>query len=75
MEVTVHQAKSQLSKLLKLAQDGETVIIVRRGAPVARLIPVAPQSSRQLGWDSGVVPEAALRPMTDEEADAFLRGQ
>jgi prevent-host-death family protein len=75
MEVTVHQAKTQLSKLLKLAQEGELVIIVRRGMPVARLTPVAPQSSRQLGWDIGVVPEAALRPMTDQEAEAFLRGK
>ena len=27
MEVTVHEAKTQLSRLLKLAADGETVTI------------------------------------------------
>jgi hypothetical protein len=33
MEVTVHEAKTQLSRLLKLAEDGETVTILRRGVP------------------------------------------
>ncbi len=75
MEVTVHEAKSQLSRLLKLAEDGETVTIVRRGIPVARLTPLAPQGARRLGWDQGAVPEAALRPMTDEEAKAFFPGR
>ena len=75
MEVTVHQAKTQLSRLLKLAEDGETVTIMRRGVPVARLTPVTPAGARQLGWDHdrGNVPDAALRPLTDEEAEAFLR--
>ena len=75
MDVTVHEAKTQLSRLLKLAEDGETVTIIRRGIPVARLTPVPPAGSRQLGWDIGTVPDSALRPMTDEEAEAFFRGQ
>ncbi len=73
MEVTVHEAKTQLSRLLKLAEDGETVTILRRGVPVARLTPVPSASARRLGWDRGDVPDSALRPMTDDEADAFLR--
>ena len=75
MEVTVHEAKTQLSRLLRLAEDGETVIIVRRGVPVARLTPVPPTAARHLGWDQGDVPDSALRPMTDEEAEAFLSGR
>ena len=75
MEVTVHEAKSQLSRLLKLAEDGETVTIVRRGIPVARLTPIPPPSARRLGWDKGTVPDAALRAMTDAEAEAFLSGR
>jgi prevent-host-death family protein len=75
MEVTVHEAKTQLSRLLKLAEDGETVTILRRGVPVARLTPVPPPNPRCLGWDKGVVPDAALRPMSDEEVDAFLSGR
>ena len=75
MEVTVHEAKTQLSRLLKLAEDGETVTILRRGVPVARLTPVPPPTARRLGWDQGAVPDSALRPTTDEEAEAFLSGK
>ena len=75
MEVTVHEAKTQLSRLLKLAEDGETVTIVRRGVPVARLTPVPARSARRLGWEEGTVADSALRPMTDEEADEFLSGR
>ena len=75
MEFTVHEAKTQLSRLLKLAEDGETVTIVRRGVPVARLTPVPPSAARRLGWDRGAVPDSALRPLTDEEAEGFLSGQ
>jgi prevent-host-death family protein len=75
MEVTIHQARTQLSRLLQLAEEGETVIILRRGVPVATLSPVVKVGPRQLGWDAGPVPEAPLQPMTDEEAEAFLRGE
>ena len=75
MEVTVHEAKTQLSRLLKLAEDGETVTIIRRGIPVARLTPIPPPVARRLGWDEGAVPDSALRPMSDQEAEAFLSGQ
>jgi len=75
MEVTVHEAKTQLSRLLKLAEDGETVTIVRRGKPVARLTPVPPSTARRLGWDPGTVSDSALRPMTDDEVEAFLSGR
>lgn len=36
----MHEAKSQLSKLVDLAEGGEEVIIQRSGRPVARLVPV-----------------------------------
>ena len=37
MIVTVHEAKSQLSKLIKAVEAGEEVIIARRDKPVVRL--------------------------------------
>lgn len=39
--VNVHEAKSQLSRLLERAEAGEDVVIARAGNPVARLVPVA----------------------------------
>ena len=39
MTVNVHEAKTQLSGLLKRVSAGEEVIIARAGKPVARLVP------------------------------------
>ena len=41
MQVTIHEAKTQLSKLIAAAERGEEVIIARRDKPVARLDAVA----------------------------------
>ena len=40
--VNIHDAKTQLSKLLEQVQSGEDVVIARAGTPIARLIPYAP---------------------------------
>jgi len=38
--VTIHKAKTNLSRLIKSAAEGEEVIIFRASKPVARLVPV-----------------------------------
>ena len=38
--VTIHKAKTNLSRLIEQAAEGEEVIIARGSKPVARLIPV-----------------------------------
>jgi prevent-host-death family protein len=71
----VHEAKSNLSRLLKKTAAGERVIIMRDGKPVAELIPYREKSrKRELGFAAGQIEmaEGWDRPMTDEEADAFL---
>jgi prevent-host-death family protein len=45
--VNVHQAKTQLSRLLADAAAGEEVIIARDGKPVARLVPVGTTPRRR----------------------------
>ena len=41
MEIAnIHQAKSQLSKLVDRAMEGEEVIIARSGKPMVRLDPI-----------------------------------
>ena len=37
MQVTIHEAKTQLSRLIAAAERGEEVIISRRDKPVVRL--------------------------------------
>ena len=40
MQVTVHAAKTQLSKLIEAALSGEDVVIARGSTPVVKLVPV-----------------------------------
>jgi prevent-host-death family protein len=40
--VNVHEAKTQLSKLLERVQSGEEVVIAKAGTPIARLVQYAP---------------------------------
>lgn len=40
VRVGMHEAKSQLSRLVELAENGEEVVIQRSGRPVARLVAV-----------------------------------
>ena len=39
--VTIHEAKTNLSRLLQKASNGEEVIISRGSKPVARLVPIS----------------------------------
>lgn len=40
----MHEAKTQLSRLVERVEAGEDIVIARHGRPVARLVP-APQAS------------------------------
>ena len=75
----VHEAKSNLSRLLKKTALGEEVIIMRNGEPVAELIPYrrGPAKKIKLGFAAGQVQtvEGWEKPMTDEEVAAFLAGK
>jgi prevent-host-death family protein len=52
--VNVHEAKTQLSRLLQGAEAGEEIVIARAGIPVARLVPVTP-GERQPGRLKGKI--------------------
>jgi prevent-host-death family protein len=43
---TVSEAKDRLSEYLQLVERGETVLILRRDKPIARLVPVEPSEGR-----------------------------
>jgi len=46
--VTIHQAKTQLSKLIAKAQAGEEVVIMRGKRPIARLLPIIQTQGKRL---------------------------
>ena len=76
MNVSVHAAKTQLSKLLDLVEDGEQVVIKRHGSAVAQLVPVRRPRPSALGAMRGEfeMVEGWERALTDEEAEAFWNG-
>ena len=46
----VHEAKTQLSRLIERIEMGEEIIIARAGRPVARLTAIAPaETGRRFG--------------------------
>ena len=74
--VNVHQAKTQLSRLLAQVETGEEVVIARRGEPVARLVSCKPQGRRQPDVLKGriSVPDSFLDPLPEEELKAWEAG-
>lgn len=71
--VNVHQAKTQLSRLLARVEAGEDVVIARRGEPVARLVPCKPRGKRRFGSMKGkiFVGDSILDPLPDDELAAW----
>jgi prevent-host-death family protein len=37
--IPIHQAKTQLSELIRAAEQGEEIVLTRHGKPVVRLVP------------------------------------
>lgn len=74
MEVNVHEAKTQLSRLIERALAGEEVIIARAGKPAVRLMPLEPKPGRILGSAAGTIhfTEGWDQPMTGAELEEFL---
>ena len=72
----IHQAKSQLSKLIESVLRGEEVIIARAGTPVARLVPYesSPRDRRGGQWRGKVKMAADFDELPADLAAAF-RGE
>jgi prevent-host-death family protein len=63
-QVNVHEAKTELSRLLEAVEAGERVVIARAGEPVAVLVPwKSAVRPRRLGLFEG---QATIHPDFDE---------
>src|SRR3989304_5558127 len=72
--VNIHEAKTQLSRLVEAASGGEEVVLARAGKPVAKIVPIRKQAGKRKpgalkgkikfgrGWD---------RPLTKREIAAW----
>jgi prevent-host-death family protein len=73
MPYTVHQAKTNFSRLLKEAEAGKEVIVMRGSTPIAKLValtePAAKVDFRRIGGFEGLIQcdESVFNPLTDEE--------
>jgi prevent-host-death family protein len=80
MKVSVAHAKHKLPELIKAVEDGETVTICRRGVPAVDIIRTKRPSrkKRKLGTLKGRIQILDIdwwKPMSDDEADAFVEGR
>ncbi len=69
MQVSVHAAKTNLSRLLEAVERGERVVIARHGVPAAELVPVKP-SQITFGSLRGKLappPDEFLAPLSEDE--------
>jgi len=71
--VNVHEAKTQLSRLLERAHAGEEIIIARNGEPYARLVPLEKPGARLPGLLKGRVESAFFEPLPDDELTPWHR--
>ena len=80
-QYNVHEAKTNFSQLLEMAERGDEVIIARHGKPVVRLVPVA-RRKNILGAGIGdpdyrghlLTKEQVFSPMTQKDVDAWVEG-
>jgi prevent-host-death family protein len=68
--VNMHEAKTQLSRLVARVEGGEQIMITRAGKPAAKLVPVSltkPGKRKLGGW------EGRMRVPTDAEWEEMDR--
>lgn len=73
-QVNVHEAKTNLSRLLNRVVEGEEIIIAKAGRPVARLVPIERRPRpRILGQDEGLfeVPDDFDDPLPEDVLASF----
>jgi len=71
--VKIHEAKTNLSRLIEKACRGEEIVIARGNEPVVRLVPIAGKKRRNLGILKGklVVGPEFFEPLSEDELDRW----
>lgn len=76
MQVTIHAAKTNLSKLIEAALRGEEVIIARGDKPVVKLVPFETRKFRLGGLEGHDLGEGPdwFEPMSEEDLHLWEGG-
>ncbi|NJL01390.1 MAG: type II toxin-antitoxin system Phd/YefM family antitoxin [Spirulinaceae cyanobacterium SM2_1_0] len=76
--VNIHQAKTNLSRLLSRVALGEEIVISNRGIPIAKIVPFRTSLDRRssLGQDQGIftIPDDFNAPLPEDILAAFEGG-
>jgi prevent-host-death family protein len=72
MTIGVRQAKTELTKLIGAAMEGETVVITNHGKPLVRLVPEGAAPSKNRGY--GCLKGAFEIPDNWDQSDAEVEG-
>jgi prevent-host-death family protein len=78
LTVSVEDARRHFTALVRRVEQGDQVIVVRDGVPVARLVSAIPTPSGARGGPSAVEPDAAVAAMPalgrrkPKEASAYI---
>lgn len=69
----IHEAESQLSKLIDQAMRGEEVVIAKAGLPVVRLVPIRGDATPRVGgqWKGRIKIADDFDTLPDDLAEAF----
>jgi prevent-host-death family protein len=75
-QFSVHDAKTNLSKLIAAALAGGDVVIARGSVPAVRLVPVEPRGKRVFGALKGkiAIDSTFDEPLPADELDAWKLG-
>jgi prevent-host-death family protein len=71
IQVNVHEAKTNLSRLLEKAHRGEEIIVAKAGTPYARLVPLEFAAERVPGRYQDVIDTGFFDPLPEDEASAW----
>jgi prevent-host-death family protein len=75
-QVTIHAAKTNLSKLIEAALSGEEIVIAKGSKPVVRLVPVV-QRAFKIGLLKGKLGAGPdfFEPMEESDLDLWESGR
>ena len=75
-QFSVHDAKTNLSRLIADALAGGDVVIARGNVPAVRLVPVSPRGKRQFGALKGQIALDSRfdEPLPDDELEGWNLG-
>jgi prevent-host-death family protein len=69
--VNMHKAKTDLSRLVARALDGEDVVLTRSGKPVVRLVPIRRERTAGLARGKVRIAEDFDAPLPDDVLECF----